>query len=130
MPIPRGARGVPGQPNRVQLPSGDIVGRGRALTLGAQEQGYRNHKDYRLNRNADSDAKHWQAWKDGRQGRSAIAREKELAKREGRRYNPSNVKQRFLSARNTRPRRGAPAGEPWLDFVDRYDLDSDTWLAY
>lgn len=133
MPIPRDAHGVPGNPNRVRLSDGEIVTRHQALNLGAKEQGFESHKaylSYRAGDGAVRDANHYNAWKKGRQGRDAIAKEKAIAKSEGRRYSDARMRQRFLAARNTRPHRGREGGEPFLDFIDRYDLDRDDWIDY
>lgn len=130
MPIPYGARQVPGNKNRVQLSSGEVVTRHAARQLGARELGYTNDKTYRSERDPERDSKHFAAWSRGRQGQSAIDKEKATAKAEGRRYSPARVRQGFLAARNDRPRKGRPGGQAFLRFVERYDLDQDDWLNY
>jgi hypothetical protein len=130
MPIPYGAHQVPGQPNRIRLADGSIVGRGKALNMGAKEQGYRGHKEYRAKRNPAADAAHYDAWKRGRQGREAIAKEKERAAQAGEKYNDAAMRQRFLAARNARPTKRRPAGQPFLDFVQDYGLDAESWMDY
>lgn len=123
MPIPPDARQVPGQKNRVELASGEIVTRATALTMGAQYMGYKSHRDY--TKHSSGDAKYVQSWLRTEQGREAVQKEKELAKQEGRNYNQARLAARLIGARNTRPnsRTGRTAGAAFLDFMEMYDLD-------
>lgn len=122
MPIPPGARQVPGQPNRVELSDGSVVTRASALTMGARFMGYRSHREYR--KNAAGDKKYVDAWLRTSQGQQAVQREREIARSEGRRYNKAQLSQRLIAARNARPHpRTNPAGrQPYIDFMTRYGI--------
>lgn len=137
MPIPAGARQVPGMPNRVTLPSGETVTRARALTLGAKEMGYRSNLQYRRE-HASADNKYFKSWSDTPQGRDIIAKEKTRAHAAGQRYSESELRQRLIAARNARPhgaryrsgQPGRPAGPAFQDFMDRYDIDDERDIYY
>jgi hypothetical protein len=124
-------------PNRVRLPSGDIVGRGTARTLGAKELGYKNAKSYHRS-DSTRDNKYFDTWANTPHGRDIIAKEKAIANREGRRYSENELKQRLISARNQQPhgdryrtgQPGRPAGPAFQDFLDRYDIDDDRDIYY
>lgn len=127
MPIPIGARQVPGSPNRVTLPSGDTVTRARALTLGAQQSGFRNHNDYRTyyRSHGSGDEKFFRSWLRTEQGQESLSTAKDngLSQRE--------LKQQLINARNSRPHGRRPAGQAYLDFMDDYDLhDAEDWIDY
>jgi hypothetical protein len=135
MPIPPGSRQVPGRPNRVQLDTGEVVTRARALNLGSQFMGYSSHREYR--KNAAGDKRYADAWLRTAQGRDAMERERELARIEGRRFNKSQLTQRLIAARNARPhpRSTRPAGQfprqQFTDFMSRYGITGGAdWVAY
>lgn len=94
--------------------------------------GYKSHNDYR--KNAVGDKKYFDAWKRTDQGQAAIAREREIARAEGRRFNQSQVAQRLIAARNARPhpRGQTPGGrQAFVDFMTRYDFTGHPdWVAY
>lgn len=125
MPIPLDAKQVPLDKNRVQLSDGRVVTRHHALNLGAQYMGYKSHADYR--KHSASDEKYLDRWLKSQQGKEVLAKEKELVKREGRRFNKAILKQRLIAARNmrTHPRTGTGGGSHFLDFLKRYGLISD-----
>lgn len=123
MPIPLNASQVPGQPNRIQLADGSIVTRASALTLGAQEMGYRSHNDYR--RNLFGNRNYINAWSRTTQGQHAIQLEKFLAKSEGRRFRMDTLGQRLIAARNQKPTKSRPAGPAFVEFLEVYVLDDD-----
>lgn len=134
MPIPTGASQVPGEPNRVRLSSGEVVTRARALNEGAQERGYRNHREYTRDQKerGNPDRAYTDAWLRSRQGQEAIRKEKELARAEGRRYSRTRLEQRLIAARNARPHpaSGKPAGGAFLAFIERYSLALDELVRY
>jgi hypothetical protein len=136
MPIPRGARQVPGSPNRVELASGEVVTRATARTLGAREMGYRNERE--RSKFGKGDDAYFKSWVRTEQGQRAIARAKELARADGVPYRPGDLKSELIAARNARPHGsgrvpgtpGKPAGDAWLRFMERYDMDTDDYVDY
>lgn len=127
MPIPIGARQVSGQPNRVQLPSGETITRARALSMGAREAGFRSHYDYRdyHRKHGEGDEKFFRSWLRSDQGQQAReqARERGLSARE--------LKQQLINARNSRPHGDRSGGPAYHDFMDEYDMyDQEDWLDY
>jgi hypothetical protein len=120
MPIPLDAKQVVGQPNRIELATGDVVTRHQALNLGASFMGYRNHADYRDHTKADD--KYVEAWLRTRQGQEALKQEKTLTKNEGGRFNNAKFKQRVIAMRNGRPhpKKGKGPGSAYVDFMTRY----------
>lgn len=131
MPIPIGARQVPGSPNRVELPSGEIVTRATALSMGAREAGFRSHHEYRgyYREHGIGDQRYFNAWLRTEQGQQAqeIARERGLSKRE--------LRQQLINARNARPHAGGRnperGGQAYYDFMEDYDLyDQEDWIDY
>jgi hypothetical protein len=137
MPIPTGARQVPGSPNRVRLGNGEVVTRARALTMGAQDMGYRSNLQYRGRSRGDK--KYYDSWVRTSQGQAALQRERQIARSEGRKFKETELKQRLIAARNQRPTsRGrlpgspsSPAGPAYQSFMDRYDMeDREDWVDY
>jgi hypothetical protein len=128
MPIPPDARQVRGEPNRIQLSDGRIVTRAAALSEGARYMGYRSHFDYR--KNVGRDTNYTRSFINSAQGREALAREKQIAASEGRRFNMSQFQSRIVAARNSaHSARGNR--DAFLDFMDRYDLDdADEFVDY
>ncbi len=126
MPIPRGSHYVPGSPDRVRLPSGDIVGRGTARSMGAREMGYRNEHDYRGH--AAGDNKQFNSWLNTEQGQRAL----DHARDTGRSKN--DLKSEFIGARNGRPHPGSgnPGNDAYHDFMDDYGMGDygDDWADY
>lgn len=126
MPIPSGARQVPGSPNRIQLSSGEIVTRARARTLGAQEVGYRSEYDYRRSGRASGDANWFKAFLNSPQGQHAASQARSQGK------SMTDLRQEAIRARNDSPSKsgkgkamgtpGRPAGQSWYEFMEEYDL--------
>jgi hypothetical protein len=137
MPIPVGARQVPGMPNRVILPSGETVTRYRARRMGARELGYSSERAY-TRKISSGDNTYFRKWADTPNGRDIIAKEKAIAARENRPYSESDIKRRLIAARNARPhgdryrqgQPGRPAGSAFQDFMDRYDIDDERDIYY
>jgi hypothetical protein len=127
MPIPIGAHMVRGNKNRVILPSGETVTRARALTLGAQQSGFRSHNDYRgyFKEHGAGDEKYYRAWLRTEQGQQAqaIAADNQISPRE--------LKQQLINARNSRPRGGRSGGSAYQEFMEEYDMyDQEDWIDY
>jgi hypothetical protein len=59
MPLPPGARGVSGQPNRVRLADGRIVTRSTALSIQARAEGYSSEYERRAERRAEDKRAFW-----------------------------------------------------------------------
>lgn len=126
MPIPPGARQVPGNPNRVQLADGSIVTRARARTLGAQLEGFKNENQRRKNpERRDADSKYFNAWAKSTAGKRAIDQAKAQAKAEGRPFRRTELRTELIAARNDRPHPGgaSPAGgDLWRAFGQKYQI--------
>jgi hypothetical protein len=126
MPIPPGARQVPGNPNRVRLADGSIVTRARARTLGAQLEGFRNENQRRHSPDRrDANDKYFKAWAKTPAGKRAITQAKAQAKAEGRAYRPGELKTELIAARNDRPHPGGrnpSGGRLWQEFGQKYGL--------
>lgn len=122
MPIPIGARQVPGNPNRVQLASGDIVTRAKARTLGAQELGFKSARGY-TKEISQKDANYYKAFLNTTQGRAAMQK----AKQEG--LKPNEFKTLVIAARNGRahPKSGKRATATNVRFMTHYINDSDNY---
>lgn len=120
MPIPRGARQVPGSPNRVELRNGSVVTRATARTLGAKEMGYKNERD--RSKHGKGDDKYFANWVKTDQGKRAVEKAKARASAEGIKYRPGDLKTQLIAARNARPNRKTPAGSAWLSFMSEYDF--------
>lgn len=137
MPIPTGARQVPGMPNRVALETGEVVTRYRARTLGAQQLGFSNARGYNVRESA-GDKRYFSQWARSPNGREIIAKERARAAAEHRPYSESDMKQRLIAARNARPhgdrfrqgRPGTPAGSAFTEFLERYDIDDERDIYY
>lgn len=121
MPIPRGARQVPGNPNRVELSDGRVVTRSSARTLGAQEMGYKNERE--RGRLGKGDDKYFNSWVKTDQGRRAVETAKARARAEGVPYRTGDLKMQLIGARNSRPNRRNPAGPAWIAFMAEYDFE-------
>lgn len=126
MPIPPGARQVPGNPNRVRLADGTIVTRSRARTMGAQLEGFKNENQRRHDSfRRDADSKYFNAWVNTPAGKKAVAKAKALAKAEGRAYRKTELKTELIAARNARPHPGGSepgGGEAWRNFGQKYGI--------
>lgn len=121
MPIPRGARQVPGSPNRVLLADGNTVTRATARTLGAREMGYKNERE--RSKFGKGDDKYYNAWIKTDQGKRATDIAKTRAQAEGIPFRPGDLKSELIAARNSRPNRTSPAGPAWIDFMESYDFE-------
>jgi hypothetical protein len=117
MPIPIGAHTVRGNPNRVELSSGEVVTRARALTLGAQERGYQSHYAYRPN--SQRDKNYVNAFLRSEQGKEI----RKTAKSNG--MNRADLAQQIIAARNSRPSSKRGGGAAFYDFIEAYDLTDD-----
>ena len=127
MPIPIGARQAPGEPNRVILKDGETVTRAHALTLGAQEAGFKSHYAYRayFQEHGAGDKKYFNAWLNTEQGQRA----KQMAKDRG--ISTRELQQQLINARNSRPHAGRGGGEAYTEFMDEYDMyDQEDWIDY
>jgi hypothetical protein len=126
MPIPPGARQVPGSPNRVQLADGSIVTRAKARTLGAQLEGFKNENQRRKNPDRrEGDEKYFKAWLKSTAGKRAQAQAKAQAKAEGRAFRRTELRTELIAARNDRPHPGgaSPAGgDLWRAFGQKYQI--------
>lgn len=123
MPIPRGARQIPGNPNRVELRDGSIVTRSTARTLGARDMGYRSERD--RSKNSGRDDKYYNSWIKTNQGKRATQIAKDRALVEGIPFRPGDLKIQLIGARNSRPNRKSPAGPAWVQFMNDYDFAAD-----
>lgn len=121
MPIPQGARQVPGNPNRVELSDGRIVTRSTARTLGAQEMGYKNERD--RSKYGKGDDKFFGAWVRTDQGKRALDTAKARARTAGTPFRVNDLKIQLIAARNSRPNRKTPAGRAWIQFMSDYDFE-------
>jgi hypothetical protein len=121
MPIPRGAKQVPGSPNRVQLVNGDIVTRSTARTLGAQDMGYKNERE--RGRLGKGDDKYFARWVNTDQGHRAVEKAKARAQAEGIPYRTGDLKMQLIAARNSRPNRKSGPGPAWVAFMSEYDFE-------
>lgn len=128
MPIPRGARQVSGQPNRVRLASGEVVTRATARTLGAREMGYKNERD--RSKHGKGDDAYFSAWTRTEQGKHALEVARARARAEGIPFRPTDLKAELIAARNARPSSKRPAREPWLRFMELYDMDTEDYVDY
>ena len=136
MPIPRGAKQVPGSPNRVRLRSGEVVTRATARSMGAREMGYRNERD--RSRLGKGDDAYFRAWVRTDQGKRAMQVAQARAQVEGIPFRSGDLKSELIAARNARPHAhgkvpgtpGKPAGEAWLRFMETYDMDTDDYVDY
>lgn len=125
MPIPPGARQVPGNPNRVQLADGSIVTRSMARSMGARLEGFSSEDQRRkMPERRESDAKYFRSWARSNQGKAAIAQAKTQAAAQGRKYRPEELRTELIAARNDRPhpKSGKAGGAQWRAFRDKYDL--------
>jgi hypothetical protein len=125
MPIPPGARQVPGSPNRVRLSDGVVVTRARARSMGAQLEGFRNENDRRHNPDRrEGDTKYFNAWAKTNTGKQAVAQAKAEAKAGGRAYRKDELKTELIAARNDRPHPGSnnPGGATWNAFAVKYGI--------
>jgi hypothetical protein len=127
MPIPIGARYVPGDPNHVRLPSGEVVTDYRAKKMGAQESGFRNISEQRAygREHGAGDKKYFNAWLNTEQGQRAkeIARENGISSRE--------LRQQLINARNQRPHGSRSGGPAYQEFMEEYDMyDQEDWVDY
>jgi hypothetical protein len=120
MPIPPGARQVPGNKNRIQLANGDVVTRAHARTLGARFEGFRNENDRRHSTaQREANDKYFQSWSRSNQGQRIIREAQQRARAEGRRYRPDQLRQELLAARNQR------YGSSWQSFARDYGLSGE-----
>jgi hypothetical protein len=125
MPIPPGARQIPGNPNRVRLADGTVVTRSRARTLGAQMEGYASENQRRKNpERRTADTKYFNAWARSPAGKHAVKIAQAQAKAEGRAYRKSELQTQLIAARNDRPHpsTGSGGGQIWRDFGTRYQI--------
>jgi hypothetical protein len=128
MPIPRGARQVPGQPNRVRLFTGEIVTRSTARTMGAREMGYRNERE--RSKYGKGDDAYFNAWIRTEQGQRALEVALARAEAQGYTFRPTDLKAQLIAARNSKPSRNRPPGDAWIFFMDEYEMDTDDYVDY
>jgi hypothetical protein len=120
MPIPRGARQVPGSPNRVELSDGRVVTRSTARTLGAQDMGYKNERE--RGRLGKGDDKYFARWVGTDQGKRAVEKAQARARADGIAYKPGDLKIQLIGARNSAPTSKKGPGPKWLAFMAEYDF--------
>jgi hypothetical protein len=133
MPIHPGYRQVAGNKNRyyeIGNPS-HIITRHQARNLGAQRLGFQNQRAYGQHLGGQSTGErerndaYYARKMNSNFGRQAMANARAKAQAEDRPFNEERFKAEVIAARDYRPKNGQPAGAPYNDFYEDYDLEPD-----